>query len=104
MAYSSLRRLRDLPTKWIKIDKSFLVGVPGNEGATRVLEAILQLLSALEVRVVIEGVESAAQCAWLRERNCEAAQGWFLGMPQPAEELETLLRATEPRRSAAPRA
>jgi diguanylate cyclase (GGDEF)-like protein/PAS domain S-box-containing protein len=112
VAYSSLRRLRDLPTKWIKIDKSFLVGVPGNEGATKVLEAILSLLAALEVRVIVEGVESAAQCAWLRERGCEAAQGWWLGQPVPAHELEELFRsspeslldgATALPRSAAPR-
>ncbi|MCW2991551.1 MAG: hypothetical protein JWM73_2145, partial [Solirubrobacterales bacterium] len=94
VAYSSLRRLRDLPTKWIKIDKSFLVGMPGHAGATSVLEAILRLLEALEVRVIVEGVESAAQCDWLRERGCEAAQGWFLGRPVPAEQLEDMIRAS----------
>jgi diguanylate cyclase (GGDEF)-like protein/PAS domain S-box-containing protein len=112
VAYSSLRRLRDLPTKWIKIDRSFVVGVPGNAGATSVLDAILALLAALEVRVIVEGVESVSQCNWLRERGCEAAQGWFLGRPLPAEQLEAMLRAspesqlsalTAPPRSAAPR-
>ncbi|MFL5843059.1 MAG: EAL domain-containing protein [Solirubrobacteraceae bacterium] len=94
VAYSSLQRLRDLPTRWIKIDRSFLVGVPGNQGATRVMEAILALLSAIEVRVIVEGVESASQCDWLRARGCEAAQGWFLGRPMPAEQLDELLRAS----------
>jgi len=94
VAYSSLRRLRDLPTKWIKIDRTFLVGVPDNAGATRVLEAILTLLEAIEVRVVVEGVESAAQVEYLRSRGCEAAQGYFLAAPQPAAPLEELLRAS----------
>jgi len=94
VAYSSLRRLRDLPTKWIKIDRTFLVGVPDNVGATRVLEAILTLLEAIEVRVVVEGVESAAQLEYLRSRGCTAAQGYFLALPQPAAMLEELLRAS----------
>ena len=94
VAYSSLSRLRDLPAKWIKVDRSFLVGVPGDPAATRILDAILLLLEALESRVVVEGVETADQLAHLVARGCEAAQGYFLGCAVPADELEPLLRAS----------
>ncbi|MCW2966514.1 MAG: hypothetical protein JWM71_286 [Solirubrobacteraceae bacterium] len=94
VAYSSLSRLRDLPTTWIKIDRSFLVGVPADPVATRILDAILQLLEALESRVIVEGVETAEQVQYLMSHGCEAAQGYFLGRPMPAAELEPMLRAS----------
>src|SRR4051812_8410195 len=94
VAYSSLARLREVPTKWIKVDKTFLRGVPERPAATRVLDAILQLLEALEVRVVVEGVENAAQVDHLRARGCEAVQGYFLCPPIPAKDVEGLLRAS----------
>jgi EAL domain-containing protein (putative c-di-GMP-specific phosphodiesterase class I) len=94
VAYSSLSRLRDLPTDWIKIDKSFLSGVPHEPTATRVLDAILQLLDALESRVIVEGVETADQLDYLRSRGCETAQGFYLCPPKPAAELEDMLRAS----------
>jgi EAL domain-containing protein (putative c-di-GMP-specific phosphodiesterase class I) len=108
VAYSSLARLRDVPTQWIKIDKTFLRGVPERHSSTRVLDAMLQLLEALEVRVIVEGVESAAQVGHLHTCGCEAAQGYFLCPPLPAGDLEELLRAspdsrhhlTAPRQSA----
>jgi diguanylate cyclase (GGDEF)-like protein len=87
VAYSSLSRLRDLPTEWIKVDRSFLVGVPHDTRATRVLDAILQLLDALGSRVIVEGVEDEQQLAHLRARGCTAGQGYLLGMPVPAAEL-----------------
>ena len=83
-----------MPTKWIKIDKTFLRGVPERHSSTRVLDAMLQLLEALEVRVIVEGVENAAQVDHLHARGCEAAQGYFLCPPLPAEDLEELLRAS----------
>jgi diguanylate cyclase (GGDEF)-like protein/PAS domain S-box-containing protein len=94
VAYSSLARLRDVPTKWIKIDKSFLSGVPERPSSTRVLDAMLHLLDALEVRVIVEGVETAAQVDHLRARACEAAQGYYLCPPLAAAELDDLLRAS----------
>ncbi|MDX6666012.1 MAG: hypothetical protein QOG68_2218 [Solirubrobacteraceae bacterium] len=92
VAYSSLSRLRDVPADWIKIDRSFLVGVPDDPGATHVLDAILQLLDALGARVVVEGVETEAQLEHLRVRPCYAAQGYHLGRPQSAAQLEPVLR------------
>ena len=94
VAYSSLARLREVPTQWIKIDRTFLRGVPDRPDATRVLDAILQLLDALEVRVVVEGVETAEQVDHLHARGCEAAQGYYLCPPLPAKDIDELLRAS----------
>ena len=94
VAYSSLSRLRDLPAKWIKIDRSFLVGVPDDRAATRILEAIIQLLDALEVRLIVEGVETAEQDEHLRACGVEAAQGFYYGLPMPAAGLDAMLRAS----------
>ena len=94
VAYSSLSRLRDLPTKWIKVDRSFLAGVPGDPRASRILGAILGLLEALESRIIVEGVETAEQAEHLRLLGCEAAQGFHLGRPMPVEQLDPLLWAS----------
>jgi len=94
VAYSSLSRLRDVPADWIKVDKAFLRGVPDDPAATALLDAILQLLGALEARTIVEGVESEAQVRHLLDRGCEAAQGFHLGRPMPAHALEPLLRAS----------
>jgi EAL domain-containing protein (putative c-di-GMP-specific phosphodiesterase class I) len=100
VAYSSLSRLRDLPTAWIKVDRSFLAGVPADPRATRVLDALLRLLEALGCRTIVEGVESREQLVHLQARGCDAAQGYLLGVPAPASEL--WLAATALPRSAAP--
>ena len=97
VAYSSLSRLREVPAEWIKVDRSFLAGVPGNAGATRVLDAILALLAALGGRVIVEGVETIAQREHLLDRPCDALQGYLLGRPMPADRLEALLRSTPER-------
>jgi EAL domain-containing protein (putative c-di-GMP-specific phosphodiesterase class I) len=100
VAYSSLSRLRDLPTAWIKVDRSFLAGVPADPRATRVLDALLRLLEALGCRTIVEGVESHEQLVHLQARGCDAAQGYLLGVPAPASEL--WVAATALPRSAAP--
>jgi EAL domain-containing protein (putative c-di-GMP-specific phosphodiesterase class I) len=61
MAYSSLNRLRDVPARWIKLDKAFLEGVPEDTASTEVLVAILELLRALRFDVIVEGVEREPQ-------------------------------------------
>jgi predicted signal transduction protein with EAL and GGDEF domain len=94
VAYSSLSRLRDVPAEWIKVDRSFLKGVPEDPAATAIFDAILHLLSALDTRTIVEGVETPDQVRHLLERGCDAAQGFHLGPPMPAAEIEPLLRAS----------
>jgi diguanylate cyclase (GGDEF)-like protein/PAS domain S-box-containing protein len=90
--YSSLSRLRDLPVQMLKIDRSFLRDVPDRPEATAVVTAILELAGALGMETVAEGVETPAQRAFLIERGCTYAQGFLLGRPAPARDLEPLLR------------
>jgi diguanylate cyclase (GGDEF)-like protein/PAS domain S-box-containing protein len=90
--YSSLSRLRDLPVQVLKIDRSFLRDVPERPEATAVVTAILELAGALGMETVAEGVETAAQRAFLIERGCPLAQGFLLGRPMPARDLEPMLR------------
>jgi diguanylate cyclase (GGDEF)-like protein/PAS domain S-box-containing protein len=90
--YSSLSRLRDLPVQLLKIDRSFLRDVPGNPGPTAVITAILGLAGALGMDIVAEGVETPAQRDFLIADGCTLAQGFLLGRPAPARDLEPLLR------------
>lgn len=91
--YSSLSRLRSLPVSVIKIDRSFLVDLPGDPQAAAIVEAILALAHACGCDVVTEGVETEAQLDFLCARRCKLAQGFHLGRPQPAEAITELLIA-----------
>ncbi len=90
--WSSLGRLRELPVKMLKIDRSFLRGVPEDPGATAVVRAILELATALGMETVAEGVENTAQQAFLVDRECPLAQGYLLNRPMPADAMELELR------------
>ncbi len=70
----------------LKIDRSFLRGVPGDRRAAEIVRAILGLAQALGVNAVAEGVETAEQRAFLARHGCRLAQGFHLGRPVPAED------------------
>lgn len=91
--YSSLSRLRELPVQVIKVDRAFLRGVPDDPLANAVVAAILQLADAYGIDVVAEGIETAAQLDFLIERGCVLGQGFLLGRPAPAAEVEHVLAA-----------
>jgi predicted signal transduction protein with EAL and GGDEF domain len=90
--YSSLARLRRLPVGIIKIDRAFLVDLPGDPQAVAIVEAILALAGACGCDVVCEGVETEPQIAFLRERGCRLAQGFALARPESAESATARLR------------
>jgi EAL domain-containing protein (putative c-di-GMP-specific phosphodiesterase class I) len=89
--YSSLSRLAELPVSTLKIDRSFLRDVPERPEAAAVVTAILQLARALGRTAVAEGVETEAQRAFLAREGCPLAQGFLLGAPAPAQEVEALI-------------
>ena len=83
--YSSLGYLQTFPVDIVKIDRSFVASL-GNDGeAAAITEAVVRIGEALELKVVAEGVESAAQKAALRELGCPLAQGFYFSHPQPRE-------------------
>ncbi|MEI7037803.1 EAL domain-containing protein [Fulvimonas yonginensis] len=89
--YSSLAYLRHLPAGLIKIDKSFLAGVPDEKSAREVVAAIVAMAHALHLGVVAEGVEHEAQADFLARAGCDFAQGWFYGRPMAPERIAALL-------------
>jgi diguanylate cyclase (GGDEF)-like protein/PAS domain S-box-containing protein len=93
--YSSLSRLRTMPVQVLKIDKTFLQAVPGDAQATAIVTAIIELARALGMEAVAEGVENEEQRAFLVERGCPLAQGYLLGRPVPAADVEPLLARVE---------
>lgn len=85
--YSSLTRLRSMPVQVLKIDRTFLTGVPEDPEATAIVTAMIELAGALGMEAVAEGVETEAQRRFLVEQGCPLAQGYLLGRPVPAREL-----------------
>jgi diguanylate cyclase (GGDEF)-like protein/PAS domain S-box-containing protein len=83
--YSSLSALRKLPIDRIKIDRSFLQDLPGNEKDRAIVSGVVALSHALGLGVTAEGVETEAQLDLLREFGCEEAQGYWYGKPMAAE-------------------
>ncbi len=86
--YSSLARLRSMPFTLLKTDRSFMTGIPGDPVAEELLEGIISLGKALGMRVIVEGVETAEQEREILRLGCRTAQGYHLGPPAPAAEIE----------------
>ncbi|MFA9216023.1 MAG: putative bifunctional diguanylate cyclase/phosphodiesterase [Sphingomonadaceae bacterium] len=91
--YSSLASLRDLPVHVLKIDRSFMRGIPANADDCTIARAIIGLAHSLDLDLVAEGVETAQQLAFLRQHGCGHYQGWLYGRAMPAAQLTVLLRA-----------
>ncbi|HWU75425.1 MAG TPA: EAL domain-containing protein [Rhodanobacter sp.] len=83
--YSSLSYLHSLPLRILKIDKSFVqeLKCDSHTSSTTVVEAILALASALNIRVIAEGIETPAQRDALKTMGCDMGQGYLLGYPAP---------------------
>ena len=83
--YSSLGRLNRLPIDRIKIDRSFVVGLPENTGHAAIARAIVMLAQSLGLATIAEGVETIAQRDFLLALGCEELQGELFGAPQPED-------------------
>jgi diguanylate cyclase (GGDEF)-like protein/PAS domain S-box-containing protein len=89
--YSSLSYLRRLPVQKLKIDQSFVRGLPENQDDAIIAGAIIELGHALGHTVIAEGVETEQQLIYLRDHGCDDGQGYLFGRPMPAEAFEALL-------------
>jgi diguanylate cyclase (GGDEF)-like protein len=89
--YSSLSHLKGFPLDTVKIDRSFVRHLPEDRDDLAVTQAILSMASALGLRVVAEGVETAEQLEFLRDHGCTEAQGYFLRAPMSADDATELL-------------
>ena len=86
--YSSLSSLKQYPLDSLKIDRSFINGVPHDADDVAITEAIIAIAHKMQLKVVAEGVETQEQADFLRAAGCDVAQGYLLGRPVPAKELE----------------
>jgi diguanylate cyclase (GGDEF)-like protein/PAS domain S-box-containing protein len=89
--YSNLGYLQRFPIRTLKIDRSFIRGVPHDPDSTAIATTIITLAHSLGMRVVAEGVETAEQLQFLRRHHCDAYQGFYLADPLPPTELEQML-------------
>jgi diguanylate cyclase (GGDEF)-like protein len=85
--YSSLSRLRDLPINELKIDRSFVTDLDEDGQGAAIVRSVIDLGHHLGLEVVAEGVETADTLLELRELGCDAAQGYVLLRPMPAEDI-----------------
>jgi len=89
--YSSLSYLRRVPVDRIKIDRSFINDVTTSEDAAVIAATIVRLAHSLRLEVVAEGVETAAQDAFIRRTGCRYGQGFHYAEPMPAAAIADLL-------------
>jgi diguanylate cyclase (GGDEF)-like protein/PAS domain S-box-containing protein len=92
--YASLAHLKRFPVSRLKIDKSFVDNVGEGGGDAVIVRSIVDLAHSLGMTVIAEGVETAAQLAFLRACGCDYVQGYLIG--RPTTDIETL-RQTPPR-------
>ena len=85
--YSSLSRLREMPVNVLKIDRSFVSGVQDDRQSAAIVGAFLELAGGLDMVTLAEGIETAEELAFLRERGCELGQGFHFSKPVPPEEI-----------------
>lgn len=85
--YSSLSYLKQFPFDKIKIDKSFIEGLPENKENCVIVEAIVQIGKSFGLKVLAEGIETAEQENYLIEKGCQEGQGYYYGKPLPAQDF-----------------
>jgi EAL domain-containing protein (putative c-di-GMP-specific phosphodiesterase class I) len=88
--HSSLGRLGDFPAGMLKIDRSFVRGLPDAQGSRTLVNAIMYLAQGFGLTVVAEGVETEAQRDFLVAAGCDYAQGYLFSPPVPASEVAGL--------------
>ena len=86
--YSSLNYLKQFPIDVLKIDRTFVDGLPSGEQDAQIARAIIAMAHSLNLAVIAEGVETHEQLDFLREHGCDEVQGYLFGRPMPANRFE----------------
>jgi diguanylate cyclase (GGDEF)-like protein/PAS domain S-box-containing protein len=90
--YSSLAYLKKFPISTLKIDRSFVIGLPFEENDCAIARAIVTMAQQLRQEIVAEGVETPEQMRFLRELGCDQLQGYLFSPPVPDTEFAAMLR------------
>jgi diguanylate cyclase (GGDEF)-like protein len=91
--YSSLTHLKRLPLDVVKIDRSFVAGLPSDQHDQVLCEAMISLADRFGFATLAEGIENQQQAEWLRAHGCRFGQGYDLGRPASWEDLQARLES-----------
>lgn len=94
--YSSMGFVKQFPLDELKVDRSFVNGLPGQRADVAILRALVVLSHSLGMRVVAEGVEHDEQAQVLRDLGVDELQGYLIGRPMPLQAFETMARKPRP--------
>lgn len=94
--YSSMAYLKELPAKTLKIDRTFVMGVPENAADCRILRAMIIFAKSLDLTVVVEGVETREQARICRDYGADYLQGYLFSKPLSPADFEQLLHEHSP--------
>lgn len=89
--YSSFSYLQDLPIDYLKLDRSFLIGVTNNKKKYAIARSIIDIGNHLDLNVIAEGIEDQETLDFIIENHCSMAQGYFMYRPMPADDFLALL-------------
>ncbi len=91
--YSALSYLKNYPVSTVKIDRSFIMDLPGDNENEVLVRAIIAMAHGLRLEVIAEGVETPEQWQFLQSLGCDFAQGYYFGKPMPQADFEAYLLA-----------
>jgi diguanylate cyclase (GGDEF)-like protein/PAS domain S-box-containing protein len=94
---SSLSYLKQFPIHRLKIDQSFVAGLPGDKDDAAITQAVISMGHSLGLNVIAEGIETLAQADYLKSMKCDDAQGFFYSRPLLPTDLVAFLRSEERR-------
>ncbi len=92
--WSSMSYLKHLPVDFVKIDKSFVMGLGTDREDTAIVRAVVGLAKSLDLTVVAEGIEHPTQMRLLTELGCDLGQGFLIGHAEPADVMAASLQAS----------
>lgn len=90
--YSSLAYLKRFPLDILKIDRSFIMNIPGDQDNAAIAAAIIAMAHTMNLEVIAEGVETQEQFAFLREQGCDGVQGFLFSPALPKDEISEFLK------------
>jgi EAL domain-containing protein (putative c-di-GMP-specific phosphodiesterase class I) len=93
--YSSLSYLKQLPLNELKIDRSFILGIRSEHDDAPIVTSIISMAHSLNLRVVMEGIETNHQLVFSRDRGCDQYQGFLFGKPAPAPKFVEFFKAPQ---------